>query len=240
LFAEIIYTPEDLRLRVRIVSYPDGEERWIREVSTAEVLGATEKVRERGEESLDSDDSLSHVLLGEIAFTTVIGTGIAFLPSVNKGGGSSGMLYPAVDLFIGEKYDRGRKRFGFLIGANVNMMQGDTLQGSSPLPFGIRIAPQFRYTFNPYNISSARWSLSGEVGGFLSSGLVTGYFGLGFEVAMMQRFSISVTPMYILPANVSSGTVQIQQPDGSFQPGGSNAIGTYGGFGTVAEVKINW
>lgn len=239
LYAELNYTPEDLQLRVRLVDTTLKQIQWTSEYSTADVVKTRERVvTGETEDTLAHGDSLSRVIIGEIAFTTVVAPGVLYLPSINSGAGSSPLFYPAADLFIGEKYDRGRKRFGFLFGAAINMGKGSST--GKPLPFLIRIAPQFRYTFNPYNVSSARYSVSGELGALFSAGMVTAYVGIGPEITMMERFSVSLTPMYIIPASVAGALVLNQRPDGSFENVPGAEIGKFGGFAMMVKGNINW
>ncbi len=238
LFIEVSYTPEDFQLRARLVESSRKEVSWAAEYSTSDVVASREQLVNSGSNSLEQSDALSRVLIGEIAFTTVLAPGVLYMPSINTGSGTSPLFYPSVDLLIGERYDRGRKRFGFIFGAAVNMATGP-IRGK-PLPFAIRVAPQFRYMFNPYNISSARYSISGELGTVISAGVVTAYIGVGPELTMMQRFSVSLTPMYILPAQVAGSQVLTQQPDGTFQNAPGSDIGKLGGLALMAKGNINW
>jgi hypothetical protein len=73
-----------------------------------------------------------------------------------------------------------------------------------------------------------------------SVGLVTAYLGLGFEMAMIRRFSLSFVPLFILPAEVGGGLTLAQQADGSFTTSTGPSQGKFGGVGAMAKFNINW
>ena len=238
LVAELDYSPEDLELRVRMVDPSTDRIEWTHDYSTADVTKESEALVETEAGGLAPGDSLARVLIGEIAFTTVLSFGTAFVPSIEAGSGTSMSLYPAVDFLIGERYDRGRKRFGFVIGGAFNM--GTKPELGNPVPFILRVGPQYRYTLNPYNVSTARYSLAGELGGLFSTGLSTGYVAFGPEVTMINKFSASLTPMYILKANVGGPQVYRQNDAGGVDSAPGANIGSFGGLAVMAKVNINW
>ncbi|MGZ3687702.1 MAG: hypothetical protein ACXVBW_05350 [Bdellovibrionota bacterium] len=237
LFAEESYTPEDLQLRVRAVSAESGKLEWSKEYSTADVTKTREGLNDAGPDELGHRDALANVVIGEIAFTFELSPGMDFLPSIDGGGGYSLTTMPALDLFIGEKFDRGRKAFGFLLGAALN--PGIAPASGTPLTFIAKIAPQFRYCFNPTNVTTARWSLLSELGAMIAPGMATAYAGIGPEITMIRRFSIGVSPIYILPANVASSSNLTQGSDGSFTPS-TSSVGKFGGFGILTRVSVTF
>lgn len=241
LYAEINYTPEDLQMRVRMVNASTGELRWAKDYSTADVVKTRENLNDADADELGHRDSLARVLIGEVAFTTVLSPGFGILPTIDKGNGTGVTGYPSVDLFLGEKFDRGRKVFGFLIGGTFTVGEADEKSRKEPLPWALRVAPRFKYVFNPYNIVTARYSIAGEIGGFISSGLATAYVGLGPEIAMIKRFSVSLTPIYIFPASIKGTQVFNQSSDGSFASAGTpDSSGRFGGFGVLMKANLNW
>lgn len=243
LYAEMSYTPEDLQLRVRLVEPTSGQIRWTKDYSTADVVKTREGMNDADSDELGHRDSLARVLLGEIAFTTVLSPGVGILPTIDNGSGASMTAYPSFDLFIGEKFDRGRKVFGFLLGGTFTIGNTGGMEennGSKPLPWALRMAPRFRYVFNPYSMTTARFSIAGEVGGLISTGLATAYVGLGPEIAMINRFSVSLTPLYIFPGTVTGTQVFTQSPDGGFSEAGAKASGKFGGAGILFKASINW
>ncbi len=241
IYAEISYTPEDLQMRVRMVEASTGQLRWAQDYSTADVVKTRENISDSNSNQLGHGDSLSHVMIGEIAFTTVLSPGVGMFPVVDTGTGSGMAAYPSFDLFIGEKFDRGRKVFGFLIGGAFTMGSSEgEKKGGKPLPWALRLAPRFRYVFNPYNMSTARYSVAVEVGGFISAGLTTAYVGLGPEISMINRFSVSLTPVYIFPSTVTGTQVFNETNNGMFSSSGSKGDGTFGGLGALVKASINW
>lgn len=240
LYADVNYTSSDLRLRVRLVKADNGELLFSREYSTADLVKRRDNLikKEYGIEDVGQGDSLSRMLIGEIAFTVAFSPGTMLLPTIDDGKGSSRMFYPSIDILIGEKFDGGHKRFGFLFGAAVNA--AEQAEVGKLLPYAIRFAPQYRYTFNPYDTSFARYSILTEMGGLLSAGMVTAYAGFGPEVTIVRRFSLSLMPMYILPANVKG--VQIVnategKPDATVT---TPDQGRFGGFAILLKGTMNW
>jgi hypothetical protein len=241
-YADLNYTPSDIQLRVRMIRPASGEVAWTNEYSTANIISDRQRIvgREYGIEQTQADGSVSHIVIGEIAFSFVFSPGVAWLPTIDQGYyGSSRAMYPSLDILIGEKYDNGHKRFGFLFGAITKAAEDDAY--TKHLPWAIRIAPQFRYTFNPYNTSAARVSLITEVGGLISSQLATAYLLMGPEFQMVKRFSVALLPMFILPTSVKGQGVLVEDPDGTFRteaPAGSQ--GRFGGFGVLLKGSMNW
>lgn len=239
LYAELSYTPEDLKLRIRLVSQRDRTILFTGDYSTEDVIRVRETAIASGDiGGITTGDSLARVVIGEIAFAVVLAPGVLSLPSINAGGGSAQMFYPSVDLLIGERYDRGHKRFGFLFGAAVNMALGPAV--GKPLPFVMRIAPQFRYSFNPYAMRSTRYSVTGELGGMISTGMVTPYIGFGPEFMMEQRFAVNLVPMYIFPSAVSGAQIYTEAAGGGLEPKNAPNLGTFGGFAVLIKGSINW
>lgn len=240
LYAEMSYTPEDLQMRVRMVDASTGQLRWAKDYSTADVVKTRESLNDADPDELGHRDSLARVLIGEIAFTTVLSPGVGLLPTIDSGAGGGMTAYPSFDLFIGEKFDRGRKVFGFLIGGAFTMGETNGGSGGKPLPWALRLAPRFKYVFNPYNMTTARYAIAGEVGGFISTGLATAYVGFGPEMVMINRFSVSLTPLYILPGNVTGTQVFNEGANGGFTSAGSSDSGKFGGLGFLMKASINW
>jgi len=236
--AELNYSREDLRLRVRMINANTQEVRWTGEYSAADVVHARRTANDGTLDRLGSGDALSRLMIGEIAFTTVLSMGTVMMPTANQGYGSSSLLYPTIDIFIGEKYNGGRRRFGFVLGASLNAgVEGDA---GKPLPFLVRIGAQFRHTFNPLNMSTARWSIAGEAGPVISTGIVTGYVGVGVEMAMMERFSVSLMPMYFLTSKVKGTEILVEGENGTINSAGNKDGGTFGGLGLALKANINW
>lgn len=240
LYTEMAYTPEDLQLRVRLVDATTGRLLWTREYSTADVIKTREALRDADSGDISHGDALGNVLIGEVAFTMVLSPGIGVLPTVDNGGGSGMASYPSVDLFMGEKFDRGRKVFGFLLGGAFNMGGSGSSTGGTPLAWALRVAPRFRYVFNPYNVTTARYSIASELGAFIGTGVTTGYFGIGPEMAMVKRFSMSLTPIYILKGSVAQAANFTQGNDGHFNSSGDTEAGKFGGLGVLMKASINW
>lgn len=239
-YAEVSFTPEDLQLRLKIVDTSKNEILWSRDYSTEEYL------RDRdGRFRLDPDgpgdlvregDSLSHVMLGEIAFTMVLAPGAMLLPSIDRGEGSESSFYPSVDLMIGERYNRGYNRFGFMFGGAINAVSGPSKPKG--LAFLGRVGPNFRHTFNPYNVSSARYSMVSELGIAVGPGVTTPYLGIGAEIGMMKRFSVTLMPMYFLTADVASDIAA--DVNGEIVMGRGPVEGRFGGFAFLVKGNINW
>jgi hypothetical protein len=143
---------------------------------------------------------------------------------------------PAADIVIGETFDHGYKRFGLEVSGAFNA--GASPDTGKPLPFALLIGPQYRYTFNPYNVSQAKYSLFGGAGGFISSGLTSGYISLGLEMTMIRKFSVSLAPMYIFPVSVNGPQILGQSPDGTIQNQPGAKIGNFGGVGIAARVNM--
>lgn len=239
LYADVSSSAEDLNLKVRLVSASDQQIHWSGEYSTAQMVSQKQKLvqREFGTEEIGTGDSLNRMLIGEIAFTMALSPGIMMVPTIDEGRGNERLFYPSVDLFIGEKFDQGHKRFGFLFGGAFSAIEGET--AGKPAPYLIRVAPQFRYTFNPHNTTTARWSVVTEAGGMISSGLATFYASAGPEIMMVRRFSVSVMPMYILPTNVKGGTRIVQQ-NGNTTTNAGNDQGRFGGMGVLFKGTWTW
>jgi hypothetical protein len=236
-YCELAYSPEDLQLRVRVTKPTTGEILWSKDYSTADVVKTRQALNDSDPDELGHRDSFSRVMIGEIAFTTVLSPGVSIVPSIDVGNGSQLISMPAVDIFIGERYDRGRKFFGFQIGAGFNMT-GASPQ-VKPLPWMMKVGPKIGYVFNPYNTTTARYSITGELGGIISTGLATGYIGIGPEVTMIHRFSVSLTPIYAFKGSVTNSQTLIQQDDNTFtstEEGG----GKWGGLGILAKACIHW
>lgn len=237
LMASLDYSPEDLKLRVKAVDAATSNLRWSKEYSTADVTKTTENINGAGTGQLGHFDSLSRVLIGEIALTTVLSPGAVLLPTIDNGSGSELISVPSFDLSLGEKFDLGKKSFGFLFGGMINPKKVPVT--GLPLPFVMRGAGVLKYFFNPYNVTTARYSFHVEAGAFFSPGMTTGYVGLGPEVSLIQRFSMSVTPMYILPTSVADAQSIMEMPDGSMKSGNAD-LGKFGGFALSMKVNINW
>ncbi len=238
LYADLTSTSEDVRLRVRMIDGATGSLTWTKEYSTADIIKTREALTDSGSGDLGTSDSLARVIIGEIAFTTILSPGVSFMPSIDTGSGTSSALLPSFDLFIGEKFDRNRKAFGLQVGAMANL--GSSPNQGKPLPWAMKLGPQFRYYFNPYSMTTARWALHFEIGAMISTGVTTPYVGLGPEMSMINRFSLSVMPIFILNADVSDTQILVQQADGSIPSSSPIKTGTFGGFGGVAKVNINW
>jgi hypothetical protein len=241
LYADLQYNQSDLRLRVRLVTVPSQEVLWTAEYSTSDLIKDRGKLveKEYDMESIGRGDSLSQVIVGEIAFSCVFSPGIIWVPTIDEGRGSSRVFMPSVDLVIGEKYDSGHKRFGFLFGGAFNAADGSTA-GGKMLPWMLRIAPQYRYTFNPYNTSTIRYSIAGEIGGLISASLVTAYAAVGPEFQLVKRFSVSAMPMYILPTTVKGGTSITIAENGQVNNQAQPDQGKFGGFGVIIKGSLNW
>lgn len=240
IYTEVAYTPEDLQLRVRVVDATNGQLRFAKEYSTADVVKTRESFYETEAGEIGHGDALGRVLIGEVAFTTVLSPGLSLLPTIDAGGGSGMSPSPTVDLFLGEKFDRGRKVFGFLVGGTFTMGDTGGETSGAPLSWSLRIAPRFRYVFNPYTVTNPRWSVAAEAGAFISTGLATAYVGLGPEMAMVKRFSVSVTPIYIIPSTVKASENFVEGSNGSFSNSGSTGGGKLGGPGVLMKASINW
>lgn len=240
LYVDMNYTQSDLALRTRAVRVASGEVAWTNEYSAASTLQDRERIaaKEYGLEQTTGGDSVSHIIIGEIAFSVVLSPGIAWLPTIESNYYSSRAMYPSVDFLIGEKYDNGHKRFGFLFGAIVKAAEDTAYE--KQLPWAIRIAPQFRYTFNPYNTSSARVSILSELGGFVSDRLATAYISVGPEMMMVKRFSLALMPMFILPVSMGGDKVVVEKDDGTFDTTSSSSADRFGGFGVLLKGSMNW
>jgi hypothetical protein len=239
LYAELNYSSSDVTLRIRVVSASDQEILWTGEYSTSGLVRDRGKLvnKEYNYEVLTNGDSLSQMIIGEIAFSMVFSPGVLWIPTIDEGSGSQRLFYPSIDIVIGEKFDSGYKRFGFLFGAAANAAEGAGI--GRALPFVIRVAPQFRYTFNPYNTSFARISIAGEMGGLISTGLATAYVGFGPEVTMVKRFSVSLTPMYMLPTTVKGGRILVAGEQGLTSQAQPDQ-GKFGGFALLLKGSMNW
>jgi hypothetical protein len=236
-YSDLIYSAEDLQLRVKMVHPSTGQILWSKEYSTADVVKSRENWNDSDPEELSHRDSLSRVMIGEIAFTTVLSTGISYIPTINQGNGTQLLPGPSVDLFIGERYDRGRKLFGFQFGGIATALSG--AERGTPLPWAVKVGPKAGWIFNPYNVSTGRWGLMTELGGLIGPGMTTGYLSIGPELKMINRFSVSILPMYILPTQAKDSEILVQNNDGSFSSSSSDA-GKFGGFGFISKVSIHW
>lgn len=240
LHAQITYTQEDLRLNLKLVDSEKNDVLWSRDYSTEEYLrdrdGRFRLDPEGPGDLVREGDSLSHVMLGEIAFTMALSPGAILMPTIDRGAGADRAFYPAVDLLIGERYNRGYDRFGFVFGAAFNMASG--ISKSQGLAFLARVGPNFRHTFNPYNVTSARYSMVGEGGVAIGPGLTTPYVGLGAEISMIRRFSVTCMPMYFLTSDVSQEVAQ--EINGEIVAGRGPVEGRFGGLGVMLKGNITW
>jgi hypothetical protein len=242
--AELAYHPEDLKVLIKIVHPETHELLFSKQYSTADII----KTRQNLDESAGLDtpydvlthrDAFSRVIIGEIAFTPVLSAGMSYYPSVDNGKGSALTSMPSVDLFMGEKFDRGRRVFGFQIGAAMNL--GTKPEAGTPLPFIIHVAPKFKWVINPYNVTTAKWAITGELGGIIATGYSSGYLGIGPEMVMIKRFSVSLTPMYILKREAAPEQTLVEGDNGTVINAGTNgSAGEMGGFAIAAKVNINW
>lgn len=240
LSAELEYTPEEVKLRLRLVQASTGTLAWTAGYSTADVIQTRESLAD-GEARIGKGESLSHVLIGEIAFTTVVSPGVSFLPGYSPSGQATRTAYPSLDILIGEKFDRGHKRFGFLIGTSLTLGEKQNpMSDTTHIPWFLRFAPQFRYTFNPYAAKNARYSIVSEVGGLISLGYSSAYLALGAEAQMINRFSVSVIPAYVMKASLKSSTQLYEQPDGSWNSSGQRELAKIGGLALFVRGNINW
>jgi hypothetical protein len=236
MIVEADYTPENLEMRFRVVQAKSSAIIWSKAYSTTEEARKADALA-HGE---DPDGSkLGQRLIGEIAFTTVFAGGVAFMPGISSGGFTADMLpYPQVSILFGEKFDRGSKLFGIKLGGMVmvpNAAAGTTL----PPMFYVTASPAFKLTFNPWERRGPRWSMDFEVGALVSGNVATAYGAVGIEMLMMERFSVSVMPMLIIPGSV--GGTEAMVPDGdSFTRVAGESPGRVGGFGLSAFLKFNW
>ncbi len=236
LIAEADYSPENFELRVRIVRADSSSIIWSKAYSTQEEARKAEAAA-HGEDP--NGNQLGQRLIGEIAFTVVVSSGITFMPGLSSGGLSADMLpYPQVSLLLGEKFDRGSKAFGLKVNALVGIPTGGA--GSLPPPYYVGAGPAFKWTLNPWERRSPRWSFEFEGGALISSNVATAYAGIGAEMLMMERFSISAVPMFIIPGSVGSPPVMVDNGSGTFQQMSSPALGKVGGFALSLLMKFNW
>ncbi|MEK7691281.1 MAG: hypothetical protein AAB425_09690, partial [Bdellovibrionota bacterium] len=236
--AELGYSTEELSLRVKVTEATSGTLQWTKTYSASEIVAQSDSNTDTGAGDLHATDGLSRALIGEIAFQTVISPGFFLTPSVASGGSSSLVANPSLDIVLGEKYAGGHRAFGFLVGGVIGL--GPSPKTGTNIPWLLRIAPQFKYFFNPENVTTARYGITGEAGGIVSTGLVTGYLGAGPEVSMIRRFSVTLLPMYIFSATVAGAQQLEQQTDGSFKQKQTAPMGTFGGFAMSMKVNINW
>ena len=148
-------------------------------------------------------------------------------------------------VFFGENFAQGRKAFGLKFsGAFATtdaVTEGIDFIGDKPLTYLISMGLHYKYYFNPYSTNQGRWALNIESGAFISSGLVTGYVGAGFELSLINRYSIAFMPLWALQTEVQGDQVFNEQDDGSFANLGSiNNEGTWGGLGYALQTNITW
>jgi len=237
--SEVVYMPEDLQLRVRVLNPNNGQIAWLKEYSVADLTRSREQLNDAMDDELSQRDSLSRVVLGEIAFSMALSPGVMWVPNIDTGSGRDLNGIPSVDLFIGERYDRGRRLFGFILGGAFNTSTPSTRARGTPLTMVGRVGPRFSYIFNPYNVSSAQFGLSTELGAMLGDSVTTGYLGFGPEIIMGKRFSLSLMPIFILPAKAKSPQIVVPAEAGGGVSGGDD-IGKFGGFSLLMKFGMRW
>lgn len=237
LVAEADYTPENFEIRVRVLHTETGNVVWSKGYSTEELARKAE-AETHGEDA--NGTLLGQRLIGEIAFTVGVTAGVAFMPGISQGGISADMLpYPQVSLLLGEKFDRGSKSFGLKVNAMV--MIPTSGGGIPPSPFYIGAGPLFRFTLNPWERRAPRWSFDLEAGALVSANVATGYGGVGVEMLMMQRFSLTVMPIFIVPGSVGGPVAMVENPaTGAFEQQSGASPGKVGGFGLSVGMTFNW
>ncbi len=244
IYADLNYTPEDLILNIRLVRASTDHVLWSQQYSMAQVVRDRENLNEQDPYELGHRDSLSHVILGETAFALSTSFGLNSMPGLDIGGGSNRFMMPALDLFIGERFDRGRKLFGFVAGIMFNVgIDEDDLKKKNigkPIGFAAKLGPKFTYIFNPYNISTMRFALATEAGALLGLGFVTPYIGMGPEFQMIRRFSFSLMPIYIFKTSVLSDEILKEINNGEVASEGSDKAGTFGGLGLLFRLSMTW
>lgn len=239
IIAELKYRPEEMSLRLRMVRPQDQAVLWQEEYSSQDVVQGRKKFSlEKG--AGVKGENLSRLVIGQIAFGATVNLGVTYLPAIQKPNGvdpgRSG--YPTVGIAIGEHFDQMSKYFGLGIEAMVNF--GDNLPGAEVLPWALKLGPQFKYTFNPFEMSNPRWIAGVDFGALISPGITTGYIAVGPELKMINRFSVAFQPMYILSADAKEAQVINQQDDLSFASGESDVKGKFGGLGLMMKVNIYW
>jgi hypothetical protein len=241
-YSEITYTPEDVILRIRVVQPSNGQLLWTKEYSAADVTKSRENWNDADPDELGNRDSLSRVILGEIAFTIALSPGFQMTPTIDRGRGSELLGMPSMDLFVGEKFDRGRRAFGFIFGGAVytgDTERPDNTMKGRPLGALFKAAPRFTYVFNPYNVATAKYSLSLEAGGVFGDTVGTAYVGLSPEIKMINRYSISVTPMYFFQTTAKEPTTTAPSQLGGGTVGGGT-IGKWGGLALLFKLGMQW
>ena len=240
--ASLSYRRDRMTLSVKLVELVHGIVLGVWNVNTEELYA--------GEFNGSPTDSLKNkearILLGEVAFRTVVSSGFISLPDLkdlSTGGSGKVGLRPYLGILIGERYDGGQREFGFGLGVSFELSESSTsaeeaIPDELKLPVLIHIGPQMRYVFNPQNHSSAKWILQGELGAMFSTNLSTAYIGVGPEVMMINRFSLGILPMYIFSTEVRS---QIPPALGGVNGESSKgATGKFGGMAILLRGNILW
>lgn len=240
LLVEQNYNQAEMRLQVRLIDAESGAIQWTKDYSSSAMAQRLNKAIE--EVPLGSSyASRERALIGEIAFKAAFSPGFSYFPTINTGRGSELMAYPSLGITLGERFDSGFKEFGFGLFLAFDMSEGKGARVGKPAPFFMQMGPHFKYIFNPYNVTSARWIADFEFGALISQGVTTAYLAAGPEVRMINRFSIAVLPAFILNARAKNPDVKVKDDTGRDIPIETGKDeGTIGGMALLVRANITW
>lgn len=241
LFVEQNYHPTELRLNVRLINAQSGAVEWTKEYTSMRIAEKLNKASEDkpGGASLATRE---RAVIGEIAFRATLMAGFGYFPTIDTGQGSELMAYPSLGVSLGERFDNGYKEFGFGLGLAFDMSEGEGAKIGKPAPFFLQMGPHFKYVFNPYNVTSARWIATFEFGAIISQGITTAYLGAGPEIRMVNRFSIGLMPALILNAKVKTPEFKVKDETGREIPidTGADDGSKFGGLALMFRANMNW
>ncbi len=242
LLVEENYNQAELRLQVRLIHAENGAVLWTKDYSSIAMAQRLNKAVEDGPvNSSSSYASRERSLIGEIAFRAAFTPGFSYFPTVNTGRGSELMAYPSLGITLGERFDSGYKEFGFGLFLSFDMTEGKGARVGEPAPFFMQMGPHFKYVFNPYNVTSARWIADFEFGALISQGVTTAYLAAGPEIRMVNRFSIALLPALILNAKAKNPDVKVKDETGREIPIETGKDeGTIGGLALLIRANITW
>jgi len=124
---------------------------------------------------------------------------------------------------------------------SFDMTEGKGARVGEPAPFFMQMGPHFKYVFNPYNVTSARWIADFEFGALISQGVTTAYLAAGPEIRMVNRFSIALLPALILNAKAKNPDVKVKDETGREIPIETGKDeGTIGGLALLIRANITW
>ena len=241
LFIEENYSRSELRLQVRLISAQSGALLWTKEYTSSALAQRLNKAVDEMPAAGASHANKETSLLGGIAFRASFTPGFSYFPTINGGRGSEMIAYPTIGVSLGERFDSGYKEFGFGMYLSFDMTEGRGARVGKPAPFFLQMGPHFKYVFNPYNVTSARWIADFEFGALVSQGLTTAYLGAGPEIRMINRFSIGLIPALILRARAKSPDIKVKDEQGREIPiDAGKDEGEIGGLALLLRANITW